>query len=380
MIGDYESSQGLLRLAASHSASERKALATSMVDLLAEMEPNFNDREAALIGDILNKLIKDFETAVRRELANRLASLELAPHEVVVALANDEIEVAKPLLLQSPALCDRDLIEIIQTRSRQHQMSITLREMVSEAVSDALVDTGDEAVITSLLGNKNAQISDATLAYLVEEARHVDSYQEPLVLREDLSDSLAKQIYSYVAEHLRTRILQRFDLDPEVLDGELVSLPDDLVAKTSGLANDKPKPDARDRLAEILANTKEITPDLLVKVLRAGKIDLFEALVGQQTGLDAGTLQKVLYDANGKALAAVCRAMGIPKAQFIEVYLLIRRSRSNDSATPTRDVGTIVRYFDRIAPATALEALAHWRGDCIAGVTDTADRADRNVR
>jgi len=207
MIGDCGSFQHLLRLAAGQSTGERKALAVSLVDLLAETKPDPSEREAALIGDILNKLIRDFETTVRRELADRLARLERAPREVIVALANDEIEVAKPLLLQSPVLHDQDLIEITRKRSRRHQMSIALRAMVSEAVSDALVEAGDEAVITSLLGNKKAEISDATLAYLVEDARRVDSYQEPLVLRADLSDDLAKRIYTFVAQDLRNRIL-----------------------------------------------------------------------------------------------------------------------------------------------------------------------------
>ncbi len=374
MIGDCESSQQLLRLATGRSAGERMVLATSLVDLLKEMELNLSEREAALIDDILNKLIGDFETAVRRELADRLASLELAPHEVIVALANDEIDVAKPLLTQSSALRDQDLIEIIRNRSRQHQMSIAPREMVSKAVSDALVETGDEAVITSLLSNNNAQISDATLAYLVGESRRVDSYQEPLVLREDLSDELVKQIYDLVAKDLRHRILKRFDLDPVVLDGELISLPDDLVADTARSANETLNDDASERLAEALASAKEITPEFLVKVLRAGKINLFEALIGQLTGLDTHTLRQLLYDTNGKALAAVCRAMGIPKKQFIEVYLLIRRSQTKSRTTSTREVATVVRYFDRVAPANALEALAHWRGDLGAGATETADR------
>ncbi len=233
MIGDCESSQQLLRLATGRSADERMDLATSLVDLLKETELNLSEREAALIDDILNKLISDFETAVRRELADRLASLELAPHEVIVALANDEIDVAKPLLTQSSALRDQDLIEIIRDRSRQHQMSIALRETVSKTVSDALVETGDEAIITSLLSNNNAQISDATLAYLVGESRRVDSYQEPLVLREDLRDELVRQIYDFVAKDLRNRILKRFDLDPVVLDGELIGLADDLLADTA---------------------------------------------------------------------------------------------------------------------------------------------------
>ena len=364
MIGNCESPQDLMRLASGRSSGERMALASSLVGLLSEPEFDLNDREAALIDDILNKLIHDFEAAVRRELADRLASLEGSPNEAVVALANDDIDIAKPLLMQCPALRDRDLIEIIHSRSREHQMSIALRGMVSKAVSDALVETGDEAVITSLLSNKSARISDATLAYLVAESRRVDSYYEPLVLREDLSDELVKQIYDIVAQDLRSHILRHFELDPEVLDGELASLTDDLMA-----SDDRPpgevahQGEAPVRLAKALASAKAITPDFLVKVLRAGKINLFEALIGQLTGLEAQTLRKLIYTTDGKALAGICRAMGIPKKQLLEIYLMIRRSRTAPRTSFTREVGAIARYFDRMAPAQALEALAHWRGE-----------------
>lgn len=372
MIGNCESPQDLPRLASGRSSGERMALASSLVGLLSEPESDLNDREAALIDDILNKLIDGFESAVRRELADRLANLEGSPHEAVVALASDEIEIAKPLLMQSPALRDQDLIEIIHSRSREHQMSIALRGMVSKAVSDALVETGDEAVITSLLSNRSARISDATLAYLVAESRRVDSYHEPLVLREDLSDELAKQIYDIVAQDLRSHILRHFELDPEVLDGELASLTDDLMACDERPPGEvAPQCEAPLRLAKALAGERAITPDFLVKVLRAGKVNLFEALFGQLTGLEARTLRKLIYTTDGKALAGICRAMGIPKTQFLEIYLMIRRSRAAPRASLTREAGAIARYFDRMAPAKALESLAHWRGDVEAGPAET---------
>ena len=373
MIGDCASSQNLLRLASGRSVGDRMALAKSLVDLLSEMEPDLSDREAALIDDILNKLIGDFETAMRRELADRLSHLELSPREAIVALANDDIEVAKPLLMESPALQDQDLIDIIHTRSRQHRMSIALRTMVSKAVSDALVETGDEAVIGSLLSNKNAQISDATLAYLVGESRRVDSYHEPLVLREDLSEDLAKQIYDIIAKDLRTYITRHFELDPGLLDAELAGISADLLASSTDPDGPSPHGKAPERLARALANAREITPDFLAKVLRAGRVNLFEALIGQLTGLAAPTLQKLLYNTDGQALAGICRAMGIPKKQFIEIYLLMRRSQGAPRSTLTRDVGSIVRYFDRITTANALEALAHWRGERGADALETAE-------
>ena len=65
--------------------------------------------------------------------------------------------------------------------------------------------------------------------------------------------------------------------------------------------------------------------------------------------------------------------MGIPKKPFIEIYLLIRRSQGAPGSTFTREVGSIVRYFDRITPANALEALAHWRGERGIDAMETAE-------
>ena len=75
-------------------------------------EGALSERERALMGDILRKLIGDVEKAVRRELAERLAERGDAPRSLVIALANDEFEVAHPLLLKSTVLYDVDLIEI----------------------------------------------------------------------------------------------------------------------------------------------------------------------------------------------------------------------------------------------------------------------------
>lgn len=363
MTGVKESPKDLLRLAEDPSRGGRRMLADTISDLFAERQPALNDRERALIGDILKKLIADFETAMRREMAERLAARDAVPQEVIVALANDEIAVAQPILLHSPLLRDRELIAVIRNRSRQHQMSIAMRDMVSEAVSDVLVETADRDVITTLLGNNNARISDATLNYLVEEARQVDSYQEPLVLREDLSAELAKKIFTCVAAELKDRLVARFDLDPEVLDREFEGLPSNLVDDDGDPFGEVAPRSASQDLARILGDSREITPELMIKVLRGGKVDLFEALFGQVAGLRAPILQQVLYGSEGKAFAAACRALGVPKSRFIELFLLIRRAQTKSNTTPAREVGTVVQYFDRITPAIALEAMRHWHGD-----------------
>src|SRR3546814_11972587 len=84
--------------------------------------------------------------------------------------------------------------------------AIARRRDLSEAVSDELVGTQDSDVITALLENTSARISKATLAYLNEQAQHIDSYQEPLVRRQDLTNDLAMRLYWVLAANLRDAI------------------------------------------------------------------------------------------------------------------------------------------------------------------------------
>jgi len=110
------------------------------------------------------------EVEGRSEVAQLLAPLERAPGTVVVKLANDEIEVAQPLLEFSNVLSDDDLIEIVSAKTEEHRVVIASRTSVTERVGDAIVSHGGQASVTRLAGNENAELGSETLARLVEKA------------------------------------------------------------------------------------------------------------------------------------------------------------------------------------------------------------------
>ena len=198
--------QGLMNLADDKSVAGRTTLVGAVSDLyfsdLARQE-GFGERETALMSDILHRLIRDVEMPVRRALAERLAAQEGAPADLVITLANDEIEVARPILMKSRVLADDDLIAVIRRRTIRHQLAIAVREQLREGVSEALVATGDDSVINTLLENDNAEISLKTFDYLVSQSRSRDGLCEPLLRREDLALDLAKKMYWWVSAALR---------------------------------------------------------------------------------------------------------------------------------------------------------------------------------
>lgn len=337
-------------------------LANAISDLFDDGRSALSEHEHALMTDILNKLVSEFERELRQDLAERLSEKSNAPHDLILMLANDDIEVARPVLMNSGALQDIELIEIIHHRTLEHQLAIAMRSSVSEVVSDALVETGNADVVKTLLQNPNAKITEATMAYLVEEARRVDSYQEPLVRRKDLDPKLAQRIYWNVSAALRAHMLENYDIDPSELDDELEGA---VLAALEGTRSETGGPAARpaNALAESLDQEKAVTVGLLIQVLRQGEVALFEALFGRLSGIAPPLLQRVIYEPHGQDLAIVCRALDVAKSDFGLIYALVRRARPGRDSVPAQAVSQIMGYFEQLDAPAARQVLRQWRRD-----------------
>jgi len=199
----------LLRLARDRSADARAQLAEIVSDLFFDTSRTLSERERSTMSDILRQLIHDVETSVRKHLAIRLSDEPNAPTELLSALANDNAEIAHPILMRSEVLRDPELIEIIRNRTLEHQLAIAMRSSVTPAVSDALIETDNQTVIERLLNNNGASITQDTMAYLVEQSQRVDAFRNPLVRRHDLPDQLAQRMYWWVSAAMRVEILRR---------------------------------------------------------------------------------------------------------------------------------------------------------------------------
>ncbi len=346
----------LLHLARDRTAIGRSSLIDAVTDLVSEDGQRLSDQEQALITDIMCKLLHDVEMSVRGHLADRLAKLPAAPPELIRMLANDNIAVARPVLLHSTVLNDPELIDIIQHRGWEHQMAIAMRRSISIAVSDSLVEADNTTVITTLLENEDAEISAATMAYLVEQSHRVDSYQNPLVRRQDLPRELAQRMHAWVSDALRQYIDANIEMDPALLAEAMASIADDAMADLDAPADE---PSASSRLVARLPG-RDIDPKVLVKLLREGEISLFESMLSRMTGLDLRLVQRLVYPQGGEGLAVACRAGAIPIPVFASIFLLSRQARPGDHSVEKDELRTVLRIYDRLPIAKAQHILKCW--------------------
>ena len=198
------------------------------------------------------------------------------------------------------------------------------------------------------------------MAYLVEESRRVDSFQEPLVRRRDLPRDLAKKLYWWVAAALRMKILENFDIHPSELDDAIVGAVTGLSEETEARDTKKPRATAANALAKAIAAEGKITGDLLINVLRRGEVPLFESLFGEMCGLETPTLERVLYDTGGEGLAIACSATGMNKQIFATIFML---TRARGRVLKPRDLSRAVKVFDSVDRHQAAEVLKAWRRD-----------------
>ncbi len=348
----------LFALAQDKSSEGRQTLFENMRDMFLDNGRSVSDRERALMSEILRRLVHDVEKKLRKSLAENLSKRSDTPHALIVELANDDYEVAHPILIESNVLQDQDLIETIKHRTMEHQLAISMRQNLSEDVSEALVETGEQDVIANLLNNHGAKISRHVMDYLVSESKRVDSYQNPLVQRPDLPPELAERMSWWVSAALREHISGKFNLDLGDLDDAIETVTSEQFGeKTEELA---PASKA-DELIERLSDLGELNPAFLIKALRQGEISLFEAAFCKLTGLKLKLLRRILFEPGGEALVLLCRAIDVGADTFAELFELSRRAKDREEEISPDQKERLSSLYDKTKPEDAKRILKRWR-------------------
>lgn len=334
-------SKHLLSLAGQKTPQSQAELALIIEDMFEDHDLVLSDRERHLMFNIIKKLVHEVEVSIRKKLSEKLSVLEGVPHDLAMKLATDDIEVAYPILAKSKAIRDDDLIELIHLRTEEYHLAISLRDDLVENVTDVLVEVGSNDVIESLLKNKDAKISQATMGFLVEQSRRVDTFQEPLIHRQELTETLATKMFSWVSNALRQDIAGRYKLNDETIDKLLKeSAAEELAALSSGgykVSEDTLK------LLDKLKRAEMITQKVLIDVLVEGEIALFIAIFCEMSQLDELLAKKILFEDSGEGLAIVCRALDIPVLSFSTIYSKTRKVAPDRPRATRNDIN---RMFD----------------------------------
>ena len=281
----------LVALAAEPSSEKRRALLRELTDHFFGATTH-TPNEQALYGDVLASLAADMETAVRAELSARFALAPAAPAALVRRLAHDEAEVAAAVLRQSEVLTDADLLSVVRARGQEHLRAVSERPTVSEAVSDVIVQRGDDETLGTLLRNDGARLSRAASEAAVERAKVNPALHEATVHRSALPPDLLNEMYFVVEARLRQTILeQNARLDPALLESALAA------GRARVATDDGALPaDYNECLAYVqeLDAAGQLTPQMMARFLRSGGKTSFLIALSQLADIDFHTARQIV--------------------------------------------------------------------------------------
>lgn len=351
--------EALLQLARNDAGEAKDRIADDLSEIIYVDGAPFSPRELDIATDILRKLVREAEIAVRQRMADRLSRDRRAPRDLVLALAKDDILVARPVLAMSAALRDKDLIEIVRHKTKQHQLAVAAREDLGKGVSAVIAESADADVVTELLKNPSARIAEATYAYIAERSQKEVSLQAPLLKREDLPGDIAARMYGWVATELRAVIEEKFKVPAHMLDAPLLESMSEVAAEHGP---EVPWDEAERGLAEAIKAERLNDPMVLVRLIKAGHVSLFEALFARYLNVGIRLARRILYQPDGRALAVACKSVGIERpvvAALLETVPLERDKSAGRSDQGTRDGA--LDLFRRITAQESLDIVAQWR-------------------
>ncbi|MFB9355011.1 DUF2336 domain-containing protein [Sneathiella chinensis] len=342
---------GLVELAEDKSPTQRKFLYQKIGDFLIEEGETFSKAEKELMADILCRITSDVEKSIRAHFSRHIAKRTDIPQDLIIFLANDDFEIALPILRDCGLLEEPDLLEIIHTRSTQHQLAIAARSNISESVSRALSDTDKEEVCVELLNNHTANIPNDILEKLGEKSETIIAYQKPLLQRPFLPNHIAEKMYRWVSVALREYIANRFQVDPRILEVDI----DERRATIKSISTDM---DPSEKLVEKLHKAGELSAGFMLKSLRQGEIDLFELTFAKLIDMPRNQIQKILYSKNPELLAAACRILDMDKIVFATIFdLVCTVNLKFPKGKEERD--NLVTFYSLLKSEAATRALAN---------------------
>jgi len=140
--------------------------------------------ERQIAEEIFRVMVRDVEVRVREALAESLKGVPDLSGDIALSLVSDSADsVALPMLESSAALSDEELLAIVNSGQESRQVAVAQRDSVSETISDALVETGNEDAVVALVGNAGAAIREDTLLTVVNRFGDSERVQTPLVHR-----------------------------------------------------------------------------------------------------------------------------------------------------------------------------------------------------
>ncbi|MES2984459.1 MAG: DUF2336 domain-containing protein [Pseudomonadota bacterium] len=331
----------------------------SRAAVLDKISVHYNDdkfagRERDIAEQIFRMLMKDVALRVRETLADRIKDNPAVPRDIVLSLANDVDTVALPVLVRSTVLSDADLVNIVE---KSHDMgkllAISKRETVSTRVSDALVETRYAQVMTSLLTNEGATISDRSLEKIAEDFQHDAGVIESLMQQPKLPIAVVERIIGQASEAVAAELRSKYKLNESDAKHDSGAAREHFMLRL--LEGHLSAEDTRVLVAQMAVEDR-LTPSIVMTALCRGQLLFFTCALAQFSGIPLVNAMRLVADRGELGFHGIYQKSGLPESMQDAIRLLLRavQDMEGDSSIP----GSML-YANRLAERVIMAGEHH---------------------
>jgi uncharacterized protein (DUF2336 family) len=330
----------------------------SRTEILEKISQNYNNeqfkgREREIAEQIFRLLMKDVALRVRETLAERIKDNGAVPRDIVLHLAHDVESVAAPVLVNSRVLSDADLVSIVEQSQGQDMgklIAITQRETVSPRVAEALVDTRYAPVMTSLLSNEGATISDRSLEKIAEDFRGQEEVIDVLSTKPRLPITVVERIITQVSSAVSAQLKEKYKLSDQEVSRDSSQVREDFMLRLLG--HDLSQEEVED-LVRQMASEDRLTPSIVMTALCRGQLLFFVVAMAHFAGISVANAMRLVADRGEHGFNGLYQKSGLPDSMMDAIRLLLRavQDMQNDPSIP----GSML-YANRLAEQVILAA------------------------
>ncbi|EFI51507.1 Protein of unknown function DUF2336 [Afipia sp. 1NLS2] len=342
-----------LQAALTHGTVARRVETLRRVtDLFLYAPAAYSDEQIALFDDVFQCLLLKMEQSAKQLLAERLAQVAEAPAGVIRTLAFDDmIEIAAPVLSHSEKLNEAALVENARKKSQGHLLAISKRKVLTHAVTDVLVERGNDDVVESTINNPGAEFSDNGYSRLIMRAEGHDGIATCLGLR-PIPRHFYLQLVAKASHAVRTRLNEA---NPHYA-AEVAAVVKDVAIQASAAKTEDTI--RAQTLVKLLHSDGRLNEAQVAAFAEHGRVEEVSTAIALMTDVPILTVENMMIEPRAEGLLVLAKVAGLSWATVEKI--LKARHAVGDVGVST-SLAEYHDHFNLLRPATAQQVLRFYR-------------------
>jgi len=340
---------------ASKYVSRRVEILERVADLFVIGSGKFSADNVELFDHVMSKLLENVASAARAELGSKLAALPDAPINVIHHLAADDaIAVAGPVLRQSARIDEQTLIKAATTKGQDHLLAISQRGILTEAVTDVLVDRGNQTVVSHTARNSGARFSQTGFSGLVKKAADDGDLALSLWSRPDIPRHVLVKLFVDASEVVRSQLTPADPSQAEAIRSAVAQASDQLQTKARARSADFAEAKS---YVDSLHAAGRLNEAQLHGFAKEGSFDKVTLAIALMCNLPIEVIERAFVQNQPDQVLILAKAIDLSWVTTVTLLFL----QASASGSPRPHLDQCLASFSRLQPKTAQTALQFYR-------------------